>query len=200
MIDPSSIDINSLPWMPLTEKSVFPEQPAVYLAIDRHGAVQYVGQSVNPQKRWAHHHHCKSLLELGEVRIAYVFVDYEHLLPTEAGLIKKFTPPLNTAGTFSRAADFSRKGNAVAIVEKLPEDGRYRSQKFLSIICKFMGKSVPPNTFRSWRRRIGIKIGSDNCYSKRDICHMLECLEFRAKGYTTDQFLAYKAGEFIPAP
>ena len=38
MINPQDLDLNSLPWLPLTEKSSFPEQPAIYFAIDANDA------------------------------------------------------------------------------------------------------------------------------------------------------------------
>ncbi|NEZ63009.1 GIY-YIG nuclease family protein [Leptolyngbyaceae cyanobacterium CCMR0082] len=198
MIDALEIDIDKLPWMPLMERSVFPEEPAVYLAIDSSNKVQYIGQSVNPQKRWLSHHRFKELSELEGMKIAYLFVRHEELISCESTLINRFRPPLNRAYTHKTITDFAGTGNMRDFVEKLPEEGRYRPKKFLSIVCDFMKRSILPDTFRTWRKRIKIKAGPDNCYSKEQICYMLEYLDFRAKGYTTNQFIDYKAGKFVP--
>jgi hypothetical protein len=33
MIDPQSLNLSSLPWLPLEAKSAFPRQPAIYFAL-----------------------------------------------------------------------------------------------------------------------------------------------------------------------
>lgn len=96
MIKPESIDLVSLPWLPLEEKAAFPKRPSIYFAIDNLGNVQYIGRSVNTKKRWAQHHRYAALSSMGEVRIAYLFVDAPELLPeVEKALIQWFQPPLN---------------------------------------------------------------------------------------------------------
>lgn len=96
MINPSSIDLKSLPWLPLTEKAAFPKQAAIYFAIDSQGCVQYIGRSVNVRARWGNHHKFNQLDAIGNVKIAYLFVDLPELLPQiETALIEYFQPPLN---------------------------------------------------------------------------------------------------------
>ena len=198
MIDPLTIDIEKLPWMPLTEKSIFPESPAVYLAVDSEGVVQYIGQSVNPQKRWSSHHHYRELSELTDVRILYLFTKHVNLVQWEKALIKRFNPPLNTANSYKSVTDFSGKTDINDFIASLPEEARYRPKLFLSIASEFLKRSVPPETFRTWRRRIGIKVGEDGCYGKEEVLRMIKHLEFRSNGYTTKQFLEYEAGKFQP--
>lgn len=97
MIDPQSLDIFALPWLPLGVRAAFPQKPAVYLAIDAQAQVQYVGVAVNARNRWIAHHRLVQLEALeGQVRIAFLFLDDESLLAkTEKALIDWFKPPLN---------------------------------------------------------------------------------------------------------
>lgn len=96
MIKPESIDLASLPWLPLEEKAAFPKRPSIYFAIDNWGDVQYIGRSVNTKQRWAQHHKYATLSSMVGVRIAYLFVDAPELLPEiEKALIQWFQPPLN---------------------------------------------------------------------------------------------------------
>jgi len=102
MINPQDIDINSLPWLPLESKNAFPNQPAIYFAIDLIGGIQYIGRSQNPKTRWGNHHKFNSLNDIGSIRIAYLFMDADLLPSVESALINWFDPPLNskTGGSF----------------------------------------------------------------------------------------------------
>lgn len=98
MLNPSEINLSSLPWLPLDAKSAFPKNPAIYFAIDSQGTVQYIGRSINPKSRWANHHKYKHLEAIGSIKIVYLFVDSPNLLPEiESALILWFDPPLNVA-------------------------------------------------------------------------------------------------------
>lgn len=95
-INPKTLDIKTLPWLPLEEKAAFPKKSAIYFAIDSQGTVQYIGRSANVRQRWGNHHKYDVLSEIGNVKIAYLFVDAVELLPKiEAALIEWFNPPLN---------------------------------------------------------------------------------------------------------
>lgn len=99
MIDPSEINLSSLPWLPLDARSAFPQNPAIYFAIDSNDVVQYVGRSVNPKARWSSHHRYSELQEIGNIKIVYLFVELPELLPEiESALISWFDPPLNIVG------------------------------------------------------------------------------------------------------
>lgn len=105
MINPASLDLSSLPWMPLEVRSAFPKQPAIYFAVDSQGCIQYIGRSINPKRRWAQHHKHDVLAQMGSVKIVYLFIDAIELLPEiEAALIQWFDPPLN--GISSKSADY----------------------------------------------------------------------------------------------
>jgi len=102
MINPSELNLSTLPWLPLEAKSAFPSQPAIYFAIDAQNTIQYIGRSVNPKIRWSGHHKHSELQEIGSIRIAYLFVDLPELLPEiESALIDWFDPLLNVAGKTS---------------------------------------------------------------------------------------------------
>lgn len=95
MINPETLDLSTLPWLPLEEKSAFPKQSAIYFAIDSQGDIQYIGRSVNVKQRWMQHHKFDELQAIGGVRIAYLFLDADLLSIVEAALIEWFHPPLN---------------------------------------------------------------------------------------------------------
>lgn len=97
MIDLASLDFNTLPSLPLSNKKALPEVTCIYLAIDSLGSVQYVGQSINLRQRWANHHRFSQLAEL-DVCITWIEVSKPELLnEIESALIEWFDPPLNEA-------------------------------------------------------------------------------------------------------
>ncbi|BAZ71315.1 XRE family transcriptional regulator (plasmid) [Fischerella sp. NIES-4106] len=96
MINPANIDLKALPWLPLDEKTAFPQKPAIYFAIDSLGNIQYIGRTKNVRSRWGNHHKYEQLSTIGNIKIAYLFVDLPELLPQiETALIEYFDPPLN---------------------------------------------------------------------------------------------------------
>ncbi|WP_051469885.1 GIY-YIG nuclease family protein [Fischerella sp. PCC 9605] len=96
MINPSTLDLKTLPWLPLDEKTAFPKRPAIYFAIDSLGNIQYIGRAKNVRSRWSKHHKYEELNAIGNIKIAYLFIDLLDLLPEiETALIEYFNPPLN---------------------------------------------------------------------------------------------------------
>mgnify|MGYP001792623437 CR=1 FL=1 len=119
-INPETLDIKTLPWLPLEEKAAFPKKSAIYFAIDSQGTVQYIGRSANVRQRWGNHHKYDVLSEIGNIKIAYLFVDAVELLPKiEAALIEWFKPPLNNS--LSSFTNTSEKINFTCE----PEDKQY---------------------------------------------------------------------------
>jgi DNA-binding Xre family transcriptional regulator len=115
MISPSDIHLSTLPWVPLKATNGFPEDPAIYFAIDDQGQVQYIGRSVNPVQRWANHHRCDQLNEIGGIRIAYLFIDSIDLLPViEEALIDWFAPSLNATPVPRSPASLLTTGGKVS--------------------------------------------------------------------------------------
>ena len=98
MIDIQSISPLDLPSMELERCSKLPPVTCVYFAIDSTGSVQYVGQTVNLNRRWIQHHRYGLLSKMKSVRIAYLVTDTDSLLSIETKLIQWFRPPLNKSG------------------------------------------------------------------------------------------------------
>ena len=90
MIDPKSLDINSLPFVPLENRNNLPEEPCIYFAVDKYSNIQYIGRSVNARSRWSSHHKLAQLQLVEGARIAYLFVDAELLSSVEIALIQWF--------------------------------------------------------------------------------------------------------------
>ena len=95
MINPGTLDLSTLPSVPLESKSELPNKSAIYFAIDSLNNIQYIGKSVNLKQRWYGHHRLSQLDAIGNVRIAYLFMDEDLLDSVEAALIDWFKPALN---------------------------------------------------------------------------------------------------------
>lgn len=92
MLNPTSIDPLSLPSVPVADRKQLPEVPCIYFAIDSTDAIQYIGRSVNPRRRWQTHHREP---QVKECRIAYMQCDEALLDQVEQALIEWFQPMLN---------------------------------------------------------------------------------------------------------
>jgi len=104
MINPSKIQLSSLPSVALEDRSRLPQLSGIYFAIDSQSMVQYIGRSSDIRLRWSDHHRCDDLKTIGGIKIAYLAVDLPRLLPDiELALITWFDPPLNIAGKLSLA-------------------------------------------------------------------------------------------------
>jgi DNA-binding XRE family transcriptional regulator len=119
MINPESLDLSALPWLPLEAKSAFPKQSAIYFAIDSLGEIQYIGRSVNPKQRWSRHHKFSDLQEIGGIRIAYLFMDADLLPSIEKALLQWFKPRLNVIGV----SEPEVKPELLLTIEDMPIDG-----------------------------------------------------------------------------
>ena len=107
MINPSELNLSTLPWLPLEAKSAFPRKPAIYFAIDSQDSIQYIGRSNDVRERWKNHHRYEELAAIGGVRVVYLFIEAPELLPEiEAALIDWFQPQLNLISSGRGAASF----------------------------------------------------------------------------------------------
>lgn len=96
MIDLNTLDVHTLPCEDIENKSLLPEIPTIYFAIDSNNVIQYIGRAQNIRQRWLGHHRYNQLSKIGGVRIAYLHIDCVDLLPSiESVLIEHFNPPLN---------------------------------------------------------------------------------------------------------
>lgn len=96
-LDLAQFSLDSLPSIPLSNKSELPDVAGIYFAIDSLGTIQYIGRSVNIKQRWAKHHRQPDLADLG-VKIAWLVVEPAIMLSiVEIALISWFNPPLNGA-------------------------------------------------------------------------------------------------------
>lgn len=93
MLNPSDINLSTLPRVPLTDRRNLPTTSGIYFAI-ANGEVQYIGRSVNIRQRWADHHRAGQLR--ADTHIVYLEVSDLSLLPEiETALIEWFDPKLN---------------------------------------------------------------------------------------------------------
>jgi len=146
MINPSNIDISTLPSVPLEDRSQLPQTPCIYFAIDSQSVIQYIGKSINPRQRWSLHSCRKPLERMGGVKISYFQCSLELLDEIELCLIDWFQPPLNRQGI----KQFRQKqGVRVRQIKEIEIEGlgerikkaRLDSKKPLDKICEEVGVS-----------------------------------------------------------
>lgn len=123
-IKPENLNLSSLPFLALDEKSAFPSQPAIYFCIDRSGKVQYIGQTKNLQARWLQHHRSSQLENIGNVKIAYLEItDINLLIDIEKALIDWFKPSMNGTEVIS---------DKVRVSTYIPEETKIDLEKLAS--------------------------------------------------------------------
>lgn len=152
MIDPSTIDLNSLPSVPLEKKNELPEISGIYFAINSLGAVQYIGRSRNINQRWQNHRRLHELKKSKiPIKIGWLKIDSLDLLPaTEKLLIQYFNPPVNDWREHkTKAKKFKGIGIVVRKIKEIEVDSlgerikaaRLASNKSLEKICGEVGVS-----------------------------------------------------------
>jgi predicted GIY-YIG superfamily endonuclease len=132
VINLKSLNISDLPWLPLEEKSAFPNQPAIYFCIDNNDGVQYIGRSVNLKQRWSQHHRYERLKRTGSIKIAYLIVhDVNCLIELEKEAIKIFNPILNNTKEACRSKTISKQKSYIKnILGEILQDKNITPYKF----------------------------------------------------------------------
>jgi putative transcriptional regulator len=162
MIDPGTIDLASLPWLPLDERSAFPRQPAIYFAIASSGEVQYIGISKDPRQRWYQHHRYQQLEALGKIRIAYLFVEDATLLrPIEDALIAWFCPPLNMTSAPLNPTSIPLKATSISSRKPLAK-GHIKRTRVYCRLAVLMAEKNPQLSQRQLARDTGLDITTIN--------------------------------------
>lgn len=105
MIDIKSIDVHSLPSIPLESRFKLPSEPAVYFVIDSLGDIQYIGKSANLKRRWYGHHRQKQFDAINDIRIAYLLMGKDLLESVEKALIDWLNPVLNNSATSNSSSN-----------------------------------------------------------------------------------------------
>lgn len=111
-MNPSTIDIRTLPTLELGQKNKLPVITAIYFVVDSQGVVQYIGRTNNLRQRWKSHHQLQNLEPLEEIKIAWLCVTEPSLLGAiEEACIDWFKPALNR---------FSQPTNTIRFTVDLP--------------------------------------------------------------------------------
>ncbi|MCC5667212.1 helix-turn-helix domain-containing protein [Nostoc sp. CHAB 5784] len=139
--------------MALEDRNSLPDEPCVYLAIDKDNSVLYVGMSDNLRQKWKSHPKLEALSRLEGVKISYIRTEVELLRKLENALIKVFKPPLNLT-------EAPKKGIA-ALREKMG-----LTQKQLGDLV-----GVDTSTIRNWE----YGKGSETFAKVARLCKVLEC-------------------------
>jgi DNA-binding XRE family transcriptional regulator len=163
MLDPQAINPLTLPSVPLEMRSLLPQTPCIYFAIDSQGMVQYIGQSGNLQLRWECHHRQKQLELVDGITIAWLTIDSPQLLiEIEAALINWFNPPLNFIKP--RLQEVPEEGE---IIERL----RSRSGLTQKQVADQLKMTV--QTISNWET--GVRVPRLTPKQTLILCRVLEC-------------------------
>lgn len=131
MINPETLDLSTLPSLPLSDRKQLPAIPCIYFAISS-GTVQYIGMSKNLRNRWVNHHRL-SRLSLNS-NIAWLKVSDISLMPEiENALIHWFKPPLNNGFQEQQIKTNFPTGGRVSINAYIPENMKQDLEKLARI-------------------------------------------------------------------
>lgn len=135
-IAPESIKLSELPSVPLEWYKGLPKCAAIYIAYSEYEEVLYVGRSVDLQNRWKGHHRIDQLIQVGNVRLAWIEVSNSKLLPAiETALIEYFQPRFNFAACKPRIG-----------LTKL------RKKRGLRVVDLAFAVGVNESTIRNWEQ------------------------------------------------
>jgi hypothetical protein len=96
LLAPETINLSSLPALPLAERHRLPDVPGIYFVMDAADTVHYIGRTKSLWSRWHAHHRRTQFSGIADLRIAYLIVTDSALLPQiEEALIDYFAPLLN---------------------------------------------------------------------------------------------------------
>lgn len=140
MINPQTLNISELPYLPLNQKSKLPDVAGIYLAIDERGKVYYIGQSKNINQRWLQHHRIYQLEHIGNIKIAWLAISETSLLDeVETALIEYFNPPLNNSVVVTkkqRVVFYIDKSTKELLGRLAEEDNRSLSNWLENLVLK----------------------------------------------------------------
>ena len=95
-LEPQSIPLLALPFVPFNERKRLPRLTAIYFVLNADGTVLYVGQSINLALRWAAHHRTDKLINHQATRIAWLVMEDPAMLNVvESACIAYFEPLCN---------------------------------------------------------------------------------------------------------
>lgn len=94
--NPATLDIASLPSLPLSERKTLPQRSGYYFVLSDDEKIIYIGMTRDLRVRWYSHNKHKQMVEHGAARIAYLIVERGMLfIHNEMALIQHYDPPLN---------------------------------------------------------------------------------------------------------
>ncbi|MGB3208694.1 MAG: helix-turn-helix domain-containing protein [Crinalium sp.] len=159
MINPQSVDLTALPFLPLTDRKLLPEVPAIYFAIDQNNVIQYIGRSVNLKQRWVGHHRYRQLEKMSGIKLVWLEISDVSLLTTiEEVLIDFFDPILNSKLIKVYRSSFRAKGKAKRSVRRRV----YPSRKMFCRLAVLMAEKDPQLSQRQLAEDTGLGLATVN--------------------------------------
>lgn len=165
----STINLSTLPSLPLNERGNLPKVPAIYFALDTNNAIVYIGKARRLIERWrgVSHHRYGELSEMSGIRLTWLVVsDPVDLDDIETACIAHFSPLLNGKivqrnGKGPKRLNVYIPDKEAAILEWLTnetESGKSESEAFLSLARRAARGECDPAaaaTIAELRMRIG---------------------------------------------
>ena len=96
VLAPETIDLTALPFIPLEQRALLPNIPAIYFVLGTDNHVLYIGRAAFLRQRWHKHHRLEEFLLMAHITIAWFAVANRQSLPTLEHLcITQFNPSCN---------------------------------------------------------------------------------------------------------
>ena len=96
VLAPETIDLTALPFIPLEQRALLPNIPAIYFVLGTDNHVLYIGRAAFLRQRWHKHHRLEEFLLMAHITIASFAVANRQSLPTLEHLcITQFNPSCN---------------------------------------------------------------------------------------------------------
>lgn len=96
LLAPETIDLASLPFVPISQRHRFPNISAIYFVLGKDDEVLYIGRAQSLCLRWQAHHRLSEFLQDATAKIAWHAVTDVYLLPLiEDALIQYYNPYYN---------------------------------------------------------------------------------------------------------
>lgn len=157
MIEPESINPQSLPSLPFERRGSLPEHSAVYFVL-QDDRILYIGRTVNLMKRWRSHPRKYQFKDTtSAIKIAWLKCSDPKLLPSiEIALIHFFKPEFNE----------SLPGSNTKLA-------KLRTRAGLTQIKVANAIGVTETTISSWER--GLHVPALSFKQTQTLCRILQC-------------------------
>ena len=138
MINPQTIDLSTLPSLPLANRRQLPNCPAIYFVMEG-DRILYIGSSSKLAQRWTAHHRYNQLKGMESIRLAWFECsDTSLLAEIEKALIEWFNPLMNGSAvtTDKKRISLYVEEELKSTLEALAKARKRSLSNLIEVICQ----------------------------------------------------------------